>query len=301
MELDALAARVARRQLGLITHRQALDIGFTPGAIQIRLDRRRWQLIRKGVYVVGGVPPSWEQSLLAVTLPFEDCWISHGTGARHWNLPFAPQLDAIEALRPYGKHRRIEGVLEHRSRLITPADITRHKRIPVTSLARTIVDCSGRLTVAQTGKLIDEARRRDLRHLEETRAAFARVASGGRRRLRSIRAALAMRLPGYDPGESDLELRALKALTRGGLPVPVQQLRIVLNGKRRRIDLAYPQWMIAIELQSWEWHSGRAAFDDDHAKANELVAIGYRLLAFTSETSDDDMVRLVLATRSIAA
>lgn len=301
MKLHEQAARIARRQHGLLSHGQAIAIGYTARQIRTLLHDGAWVEIRRGIYIVGGVPPSWEQALLAVTLGFDDCWLSHGTAARLLTLKHAPQIDGIEILRPYGKHRRVDGVVEHRSRIITPADVTSAARIPVTSIGRTIVECSGRLTPRQTGEMIDDAKRRRPQTLEETRAAFARLASGGRRRLRSIRSALALRLPGYDPGESDLELRALRTLVAAGLPMPVQQLRVVLNGQRRRIDLAYPKEKVAIELKGWEWHGGRAAFDADHARGNELVAIGFRLLQFTSETSDDDMVRLVTQTRALAA
>ena len=266
MELDGRAARVSRRQYGLLSRTQALDIGYSSKQIRTRVRTGAWAAIRRGVYVIGGVPPSWEQTLCAVTLAIEECWISHGTGARLWRLRHAPELGGIEVLRPYGKHRGGEGVIEHRSRIISPADVSRHLRIPVMSIGRTIVECSGRLTPVQTGEMIDDAARRHRRTLEETRAAFARVASGGHRRLVSIRTALALRLPGYDPGESDLELRALRVLVAAGLPMPVQQQRVTLNGERRRIDLAYPELKIAIELLGWEWHGGRAAFDADHAR-----------------------------------
>lgn len=301
MRLDSKAARIARRQYGLLTHAQALALGYSISEIRTHLHTGAWAEIRRGVYVIGGVPPTWEQTLAAVTLGYDDCWISHGTGAKLLRLKHVPQIGAIEILRPYGKHRRLDGVIEHRSRIITPADVTRAKKIAVTSIGRTIVECSGRLTPTQTGEMIDDAKRRHPNAVEETRAAFARLASGGRRRLRSVKVALSLRLPGYDPGESDLELRALRILLAAGLPMPVQQLRIVLNGQRRRIDLAYPDLKIAIELLGWEWHGGRAAFDADHARANELVAIGYRLLQITSEASDEDIVRWVTETRAIAA
>jgi predicted transcriptional regulator of viral defense system len=301
MELDARATHTARRQYGLLSHRQAIKIGYTPRVIRTRLDNGTWAEIRRGVYVVGGVPPSWEQTLLAVTLAFDDCWISHGTAARLLGLPNAPEIGSIEVLRPYGRFRRLDGVIARRSRIITSADVTRYKRVAVTSVGRTIVECSGRLDAKKTGQMIDAAVRRNTLALEETRAAFARLVGGGHRRFASIRAALGKRIPGYDPGESDLELRSLNALTNAGLPMPVQQLRIVLNGRRRRIDLAYPDLKIAIELLGWEYHGGREAFDADHARANELVAIDWRLLQFTSETSDADMARLVTAVRALAA
>ena len=301
MHAEERVVRRSRRLKGLITHTQALACGMTATTIQRRVLAGAWLEIRPGVYVVGGAPPTWEQTLLAVTIGFDDCWISHGTGGRVWDLPAAPEIDAIEVLRPYGRFRRIDGVVAHRSRIIVPADVTRHHGIPVTSIARTIVECSGRLSVAQTGKMLDEAKRKDPRAIEDARACFARLASGGRRRLRSIRAALAFRIPGYDPGESDLELVALRTIIRAGLPMPVQQHRVVLNGKRRRIDLAYPDRKIAIELESWEWHSGREAFDDDKARASDLVADGWRVIQITSRHDEADIVRWIASTLAVAA
>jgi hypothetical protein len=287
------AARRAQRQRGLITHRQALACGMTAETIEHRAQTGAWRTTRHGIYVVGGAPPTWEQALLAVTLPFDDCWITHGTAARLWDLRHAPQLDAIEALRPYGKSRRLEGVILRRSRVIAPADLSRHHGIPVTSVARTIVECSGRLSVKQTGEMIDDAIRRGLTTLEDVRACFARLAGGGRRRLRSIRSALALRIPGYDPGESDLELNGLREIIRADLPIPVQQHRVTINGKRYRIDLAYPELKVAIELVGWEWHKGREKFDDDKARSGDLVAEGWRVVEITSRHAPADHLRRI--------
>ena len=293
MELDARAARIAAQQLGLLLHAQALNIGYSPRQIRTRLASGAWRLIRKGVYVIGGAPPSWEQTLLAITLPFDDCWISHGTAARVWALRFAPQTGTIEVLRPFGKHRRIVGVSEHRSRLIVPADLGRQHRIPVTGIGRTIVEISGRLDAERTGKVIDDAMRRHPSALEDVRACFARLVGGGRRRLQSVTEALRCRIPGYDPGESDLELSTLRTIIGAGLPIPVQQHRLVLNGKRARIDLAYPEEMVAIELQSWEHHGGNEAFHEDKARIGDLVADGWRAFEITSRHHPEDVVRRV--------
>jgi hypothetical protein len=290
---DARVARLARRQYGLITHAQALSSGMSASTIRRRLATGAWRLERRDVYVVGGVPPSWEQTLCAVTLPFDDCWITHGTAARAWSLPHAPEVGGIEALRPYGRHRRVQGVIERRSRIIVAADVSRHRGIPITSRARTIVECSGRLDVKQTGKMIDEAQRRDRLAVEHVRACFARLAGGGRRRLQSVKAALGARLPGYDPGESDLELVSLRAIVRAGLPLPVQQHRVTLAGKRYRIDLAYPELKIAIELVGWDPHQGRESFDDDKARSGELIADGWVVIEITSRHHSADYTRWI--------
>ncbi len=47
-----------------------------------------------------------------------------------------------------------------------------------------------------------------------------------------------------------------------------------LGGKPVRIDLAYPELKIAIEVDSWEYHGQvRSQFDCDHIRRDELVLL----------------------------
>ncbi len=66
------------------------------------------------------------------------------------------------------------------------------------------------------------------------------------------------------------------------------QHRVEIGGKRYRIDLCYPEHRIAIEFDSWQFHSGRRAFDEDRARANELVLLGFVVLHFTSKSTRSD-------------
>ena len=72
MKLHTKAVRVAHRQYGLLTHAQAIALGYSPNQIRTYVHTGAWVQIRKSVYVVGAVPPSWEQTLCAVTLGFDD-------------------------------------------------------------------------------------------------------------------------------------------------------------------------------------------------------------------------------------
>jgi very-short-patch-repair endonuclease len=106
---------------------------------------------------------------------------------------------------------------------------------------------------------------------------------------------LRRRLPGYEPGESDLEMRVLRAIVGGGLAEPVQQHRVTLLGRRCRIDLAYPELKVAIEVDGWDHHRTRTAFDADRARENDLVAAGWRVLRFTSRSEPTEIARVVSA------
>jgi very-short-patch-repair endonuclease len=117
----------------------------------------------------------------------------------------------------------------------------------------------------------------------------------GRHRCTVMREILDHRRPGYDPGDSDPERRIAELLVRAGLPAPTVQHRVEVGGRRYRIDLCYPDLKIAIEYDGWAWHSGRRAFDDDRARANDLVVLGFAVLRFTSRSSDQMIVDTVTA------
>lgn len=116
------------------------------------------------------------------------------------------------------------------------------------------------------------------------------------------------RLPGYEPGDSDLEMRFVRGLLAAGRPELAQQHRVRIGTRRYRIDLAYPDEKLAIELDGWDTHRMRSAFDQDRATANDLVVAGWHVLRFTSSMTDEQAVangpvgarRVVTATRRIA-
>jgi very-short-patch-repair endonuclease len=281
------------RQYGLITRTQCIELGMRPHVIDHRLACGRWQAIRPGVYLIAGSPPSWEQAVMAACLAGGVGTVaSHTTAARLWGFDATTQA-GIHVMSDRERRIRLEGVVAHRSILLPKLDRTRHRRIPTTTAARTLVEVSGSIGPSATGLWLDDGMRRRVTRLADVRTCVARLAGPGRRKLSVIRDVLTTRLPGYDPGDSNLEVRALRALRDGGLPSPVQQHRVVVGGRKCRIDLAYPEAMVAIELDGWTWHGNRTAFDADRARANELEAAGWHVFRFTSATSNADIARVI--------
>ena len=110
-----------------------------------------------------------------------------------------------------------------------------------------------------------------------------------------VQKALSLRIPGYDPLDSDLETRALRAFAAAGLSVPRQQFAISLGGTPCHLDLAYPEARICIELDGWEWHRTRSAFDNDRRKDVELIKLGWITIRLTASMTDDEIVAVVSA------
>lgn len=292
MSADAAAAVIAARQLGLLTLLQATTAGFTAGQVKHRLRTGRWQRVRTGVYCIAGHAPTWEQAVLAASLA-AGAPAARLTAARLWKLPRIPQADHIELIWEKQHHAELEGVRLLRSIHLRAEHVTDVARVPVTDVATTLVHLSPLLGERTLGEATDDALRRRVTGLRTVRAAAAWWSGPGRPPTATIRAVLARRLPGYDPGESELETRVLGALERAGVERPTQQHRVTVHGRRCRIDLAYPSLLLAIEVDGWESHGTRTAFDGDRARRNELEAAGWHVLDVTSAMTDDEIVDVV--------
>lgn len=285
---------LAAAQYGLLTHAQASAAGLGSRAVQHRVRRGDWERLRRGVYRVAGVPWSWEQDVLGAVLACGGhAWASHGTAMRLWGYA-GFETDTIEVTVPLERVVRLDGIRAHRSGTVTDADVRRVGAIPTLSVARTIVDLSNRCTDVRLGELVDEGLRRRILSIASLHAVARRLPTiaPGRSPQRVTRI-LAVRTGGYEPGDSELESRVLRAITAAGLPEPVRQHRVVVGERTYYLDLAYPDRKVAIEVDGFDYHRDRGAFDGDRRRQNDLVGAGWTVLRFTSTSSDDEIAAAV--------
>jgi very-short-patch-repair endonuclease len=80
-----------------------------------------------------------------------------------------------------------------------------------------------------------------------------------------------------------------------GLPLPRQQYRVRVKGRNFRLDLAYPEHRVAIELDSWEFHHTRSAFEDDRVRDSLLRLEGWTVYHFTTSMSVEFIVSTIRA------
>lgn len=82
---------------------------------------------------------------------------------------------------------------------------------------------------------------------------------------------------------SALEAQVLALLREEGLPMPMLQYVIESEGRfLARVDFAYPEQRVAIEVDGFMFHDTRDGFDRERARGNELEALGWRVLRITS-------------------
>jgi very-short-patch-repair endonuclease len=98
--------------------------------------------------------------------------------------------------------------------------------------------------------------------------------------------------------------RVFRWIRRAGLPSPVLGFRVMVAGRRRLVDLAYPAEKIAVEFNGWEFHRMRSRMDADQVRTTELELAGWLVIVVTAahtEAATIDRIRRALALRSPAS
>jgi hypothetical protein len=268
--------------MALFTHEQALSAGYSVRQVQRRRETGRWEQMHPGVYRVAGSPASWEQRLFAACLAAgRGAVVSHRSAAHLWGLDQS-RRPLVELSVPPGRQPRVDGVIVHRSGDLTPAVCTVRNGIAVTTPLRTILDLGAVQGPRAVERCLEVALGRQLVTLAGLRAILDSGARRGRQGAGILRRLLEVRSDGEDLAESVLEARMLGLCRDQGLPQPVCQHE-VRSGPRLvgRIDFAYPDDRVAIEVDGYEFHASLDAFHHDRARQNELVARGWTVLRFT--------------------
>lgn len=287
MHADAEAAlrRIAANQHSVFTRGQALRAGMSPKTIDRYLARGRWVRIHSGVYVAADVVVGWRQQMAGALLACGPKAVaSHRGACAVW--AFAEDLFAPEVTVPREVVREREGILIHRYGLV---EGVHRDGFRVTKPARTLIDLAGCIPDDRLDRIVDDAHRRRLFDMRRLAADLSRPENITRRGAGVLREMVASRNPDR-PIDSDLETIFFAALRKCRLPLPVPQHPVMTLRGQKYIDFAYPDRMVAIELDGWEEHGTKRAFVADRARQNELERLGWRFNRFTwSQVKSDDI------------
>jgi very-short-patch-repair endonuclease len=234
------------------------------------------------VYVVAGAPPSWHQRLLGACIAAgPTAAASHRAAARLWGLLDGEQ--PLEVTVPLRRAPRVRHVAVHRSTDLTPDQVTRRRDIPVTNPLRTMVDLGHVLGPDDVEDALDRglvAGRFSLVALERV---LERLARSGRSGCGVLRRVLDDRALGDQRPDGLLEPRMARLLRDADLPSAEFQ-HVVCDARGRhiaRVDFAYPDRRVGIEVDGWSVHASRRALQSDVERQNELVTAGWTVLRFT--------------------
>jgi very-short-patch-repair endonuclease len=268
---ERAVARLAELQCGLASRAQLLAVGLSGTEIQGRIERGLLHRVHRGVYRVGHAAPLELAAELAAVLACGPRVVASGRSAAYvWALLPRPR-GPVEVS---GAVRRERAGIRARRVAVDPAEVSRCRGIPVTSVARTAVDLAAELDPLRLESVVSDAERRRLVSRAELQAAAERAG----RRPGAARARELLRLE-HDPAltRSDTEQRFLKLVRAAGLPAPDHNIPL----GSYQLDTVWRGAGVVVELDGWAAHGTRADFERDRARDAELQASGFAVLRFT--------------------
>ncbi len=275
--MDVQLNRLAAGQYSLAHRKQALDLGMSSRQLHDRVESGLLVPVHQSVYRLAGAAPSTEQAMLAACMAAGNGAVaSHRSAAALWALR-SVEADTPEITFRGTRRPQLRRVLVHRTDRLDRIDVSRRRRIPVTTPARTLLDLGAVVRASVVESALEDALMRRLVTFALLTATLERLGGPGRNGAGVLRALVEERDPATAPTQSMLEDRLFQLLRRAGLPEPVRQYEVA----GVRLDGAYPDRRLGLEADSRIWHGGRLDVQRNSDKANILVAHGWRMLHFT--------------------
>jgi predicted transcriptional regulator of viral defense system len=262
-------AKLATHQHGVISHAQLSAAGIGRSRIARWVASARLHPVHPEVFALGHAALSLDGRLVAAVLYGGDqAVLSHTTAAWMWSL-----IDAVPTrihLTTPGRRSSLPGVRVHRTRELSA---TSCRGLPVTPVARTLVDLAGMVRFSDLRRALAEA---DYRGLLEP-AEIGSVLKKGRRGSRALRAALDVHLPQLAETLSVLEERFLELCELAGVPTPEINARV--GGMM--VDALWRDERLVVELDGAAAHGGWAQVSRDRQRDLTLRRLGFRVLRYT--------------------
>lgn len=167
-------------------------------------------------------------------------------------------------VRGDGGRARRAGIRVHRSLTLVSTDVTLHRGIPVTTPARTIADLREAISTRRPGAIS----KRELRKAIRQANVLGLLVGPGDARVRT---------------RSDLEADFLRLCRRHRLPPPEVNVRI----GPYLIDFLWRERRFVVETDSYLYHRGEVAFQEDRARDLGLMQRGFEVLRISEFQLDE--------------
>jgi very-short-patch-repair endonuclease len=218
----------------------------------------------------------------------EGALLSHRSAAALWGL-MRSHAHPVEVSAAKGRRRA--GIVVHEGG-IHRDDRTTVAEIPVTTVARTLFDCAEVCEGRRLEKVFEEADRLNLLEIGALEDVCSR--GYGRRALRPIRPLIAK---AREPIWSRSELEESFAVFCRDRGFPPFEANVEVLG--HEVDAFWPRERLIAELDSWEFHSHRDAFERDRTKDVTRQVAGYRAIRITDRRLRHEPAKLAEEIRQL--
>jgi very-short-patch-repair endonuclease len=284
---DSAVARIAARQHGVLSVTQLHAAGVDQSAIKRRLKAGRLHRVHRRVYAVGHPRLSDEGRWMAAVLACgEGAALSHRSAGELWGIlrPRGPRLSATRESGPVdvtvlgtSGRKTQRGISLHRSSTLTAAQCTRREGIPVTRPARTLDDLRPGLSEAEFGAALREA---EFLRLPIGDWANTRAGSNAAHRTRT-----------------ELESMFMAMVRRHRLPRPEVNVKV----DRYEVDFLWRDEALIVEVDGWESHGTRSAFEEDRSRDARLKVLGFDVVRFTWLQVENEAALVARTIRALLA
>jgi hypothetical protein len=257
-------------------------------------------------YLVAGAPRTAFARYIGAALAVDGSVASHRAAAHVQTFP-SFGVTSPEVMTGLRVGHEIRGVTIHRRGDLLDRHRTVVDGIPVTTVPRTVLDVAAVVSVPELITLVDalvDDRRLSIRRLFDE---FDRIARRGRNGTAAMRVVLEPRLASITMDRSELEERGLAFLRRHGFPSPDVEFRPPWAGPAvARVDLAWPDHRVVLELDSRKWHDRSDRFENDRLRDQLAMSHGWIVVRVTWRQLHDDAhgvasrLRAILHNRSVA-
>jgi hypothetical protein len=272
---DRVIADLARTQHGVVAHWQLVALGLGPDAIQRWVRNWRLHRIHRGVYALGHRAVSSLGYAMAAALAYgEGALVGYRSASWLWDVldDTRQVIDVVAVAKRQGRR----GICFHSTASLHPDDVAERHGIPVTSLARTLLDIAEVVPRRRLVYALERAEKARVFDLNEIQALMAR--SRGRRGLKALTAAIRAIEPEALYSHDGLERLFIDFCRRRGLDLPAMNASV----EGFTVDALWPDRKLIVELDSWEHHKSRRSFEEDRRRDALLGFAGYRIVRVTA-------------------
>lgn len=273
--IDHVIAALAARQYGVVDRLQLRRLGLSEDEIDYRVTVGRLRVLHRGVYAVGHDRLAPEgRWLAAVFAGGEKAVLSHRSAARLWGIV---RYDGrVEVTTP--TDRRDRSAIHFIRASVESVDRTEHRGIPVTTVARTLLDL-GAVDARRVPNAFEQA---DVLGLLDARELQRLVDEHPRRPgTRAIRTVLASAADWRGITRSALEARFRAVVDEAGLPAPSMNCPVDLGAFVIEADAVWHDARLIVELDGYAYHRTPGAFERDRERDRAAVAAGWRVIRIT--------------------
>jgi very-short-patch-repair endonuclease len=275
---------LATRQHGVVSTRQLKTLGYGRNSASKANRVGRLRRIHRGVYAVGHERLTWEGRCLAAVLAARPAVASHLSAGWLWGLIHS-RPGTIHVMVPTPRRAKRRFAVHFAD--LPARDRTEIKDIPVTSLARTLLDLAAMLSASRFERVLERAEERglfDLTAVDELLLRNTRHPGVG-----PLRRALDIYREDPTFERSKLERRFRRLVKRTGLPAPSMNF----NVDGYELDAYWEAERFVVELDVYETHGSHAAFERDRLRQEDLKLKGVEMIRVTGPRLDREPRRVM--------